>query len=261
MSAAEAARVLEEEKKIIDITPEEVPVGQQLPVIKQKADEVAVFAFNRIVVVDNETMTQADAAVARADKALTKIEEDWGQFRDAAHKAHKGWTTLIGKLTNPVKAYKDYHVDQVKKYKRQLADAEAAERRRIEEEAKKKAEEEALAEAERLEKEGYVEEAEAVISEPVHYTAPKFTSSAPKVDNRKYRTIWKAEVQDKAAFILFVADMLRKIPELKKAGRHAEAQVYAEYAQALDVSQSWVNRKAAAQGKEFCMAGLRAFEA
>jgi uncharacterized protein YjbJ (UPF0337 family) len=259
--SAEATRVLTEEKRVIDITPEEIPAGQQLPVIKQKADEVAVFAFNRIAVVDNETMTEADEAVAKADKALKKIEEDWGQFRDAAHKAHKGWTTLISKLTTPVQAYKTYHVDQVKAYKKKLADAEATERRRIEEEARKKAEEEALAEAERLEQEGFTEEAEAVISEPVHYAAPKFTSSAPKVDNRKYRTVWKAEVTDKIAFIIFVADMLKKVPELKKQGRHAEAQVYAEYAQALEASPSWLNKKAVAQGKNLCMAGIRAYEA
>ncbi len=258
--SAEAARNLNETAKVIDITPEDVPAGQQLPIIKQKADEVAVFAFDRIAVVDNETMVQADEAVAKADKALKKIEEDWGQFRDAAHKAHKGWTTLISKLTTPVKIYKDYHVEQIKAHKKRIADEEEAERRRLEEEARKKEEEARLAEAERLEKEGYTEEAEQVISEPITYAAPKFVSSAPKVDNRKYRTSWKATCEDKSAFIVFVADMLRKIPELKKAGRHYEAQAFAEYVQALDVNQSWLNKKATAQGKNLNMPGVRAYE-
>lgn len=213
-----------------------------------------------IAVIDNETMVAADNMQETIRLMVKQVDECFKPLADAAFKSHRTITGRWNAIKAPLEEASKYLVGQVKSYKRKLEEAEAAERRRIEEEARKKAEEEALIEAERLERDGHTEEAEAVISEPVRYTTPKFESSIPKVDNRRYRTTWKAEVTDKAEFILFVADMLRKIPELRKAGRHAEAQVYAEYAQALDVRQAWINTKAAAQGKALNMAGIRAVE-
>jgi hypothetical protein len=246
MSAAEAARVLE------IVEPEKEIEAKALPIPSQA---------KAIAVIDNTTMVAADNMQETIRLMIKKIDDTFKPMAQKAFEAHRAITGKWNAIKAPLDEASRYLVSQVKTYKRKLEEEEAAERRRIEEEARKKAEEEALAEAERLEQEGFTEEAEAVISEPVHYAAPKFTSSAPKVDNRKYRTVWKAEVTDKIVFIIFVADMLKKVPELKKQGRHAEAQVYAEYAQALEASPSWLNKKAVAQGKNLCMAGIRAYEA
>lgn len=239
---AEAARVIEIETYAVAVREE---AGTPEP---------------RFRVTDIDTRTAADLRVQRADIALQTIEEKLGPRRDQANTLHKSLTGLINELSAPWKEEKTYYVAEVKAFNRKLKEERLAEQRRLEEEARRKAEEERLAQAEAAEKAGDIELAEELITEPVVVHTPVVTIEVPRVDNRKYRTVWKAQVMDKTAFILFIADMLRKAQDLMKQGRRAEAGIYAEYADALTVSDSWINSKARALGLKMSIPGLRSYE-
>jgi hypothetical protein len=193
--------------------------------------EIAVFVSHKIAVVDNKTMVLADNAVALADDRLDLIEAEFGAFRDAAHKAHKGWTTLISKLSTPVKEFKDYHIAQVKKYKKEIEEAAEAEERRLAEKARQDEEERRLLEAEQAEKEGNHEEAQAIIEEPIYVAPVKVQVETPKVDNRKYTVRPRARVINKLDVIRCVANN----PALQDL---------------LDVNITVANQKARAFGKD-----------
>lgn len=240
--------------KVIDITPRE---DATVVAVRQEIGSVPA----TIKVIDAITMELAHTRVEEDDKALKKIHDRLDPSKKKARAVWQDWNDLINELCAPWEADKEAHVKEVKAYQKAEKERAEAEANRLAEEARKQAEDKQIAEAERLEAEGYVEEAAAVIEEPLYVAPVRVVTNTVKVDQRKYRTVWKAEVTDKIAFIIFVADMLKKVPELKKQGRHAEAQVYAEYAQALEASPSWLNKKAVAQGKNLCMAGIRAYEA
>ena len=210
---------------------------------EKSTGEIAVFVSQKIQVVDNETMQLADEAVKKADKRLELIEKEFGSFRDAAHKAHKGWTTLINKLNNPVKEYKEYHINQVKAYQTKVKQAIEAEERRLQEIARQEEEERRLLEAEEAEKEGNYEEAQEIINTPVYVAPVRVQVNTPKVDNRKYVTRPKASVINKMDVIKAVANN----PALQDL---------------LDVNITVANQKAKAFGKELgnVIKGLEYYE-
>lgn len=79
-----------------------------------------------------------------------------------------------------------------------------AEQRRLEEEAKKRAEDEQIAAAEHAEKQGDKVAAEAIISAPVE-VAPIIQPVAPRPDGISYREYWSAQVTDLFALVKAVA--------------------------------------------------------
>ena len=97
--------------------------------------------------------------------------------------------------------------------------------------ARKQEEERRLAEALEAEKEGNVEEAQAILEEEMFVPPPVVKVDVPKVDNRKYRTIPRARCIDKMKLIRFVAQN----PAL---------------ADLLDYNSSVGNNKAKSMGKE-----------
>lgn len=243
-----------EAAKVIDITPKE---DAKVVAIREEVGSVP----SAITVTDAATMALANARVVADDAALKKIHDRLDPSKKKARAVWSDWNDLINELCAPWETDKETHVKAVKDYQRAERERVAAEERRLAKEARKAEEEQRLEEAARLEKEGHTEEATAIIEEPVYVPPVRVEANTVKVDNRKYRTVWKARVDDKTAFILYVADMLGKVPELKKAGRHAEAQVYAEFANALDIKQSWLDGKARAQEKNFSMPGVTGYEA
>ena len=149
-----------------------------------------------VQVVDSETMTLADNRVEKATLAIKVIEEKLGPRRDAAHKLHKSLTSLIAEMSAPWKADKDFHIAQVKGYQRKVREEVEAEQRRLTEIARKQEEERRLADALEAEKEGKVEEAQAILEEEVFVPTPVVHIDTPKVDNRKYATRWSWKVTD-----------------------------------------------------------------
>lgn len=184
-----------------------------------------------VKVIDSETMTLADNRVAKATFAIKVIEEKLGPRRDAAHKLHKSLTSLIAEMSAPWKEDRDFHIGQVKAYQRKVREEAEAEQRRLAEIARQQEEERRLAEAIEAEKEGNVEEAQAIIEEEMFVPTPIVRPDVPKVDNRRYRITPKARCVDKMKLIKFVA-MNPALADL------------------LDINQSAINNKAKSMGKE-----------
>lgn len=80
-----------------------------------------------------------------------------------------------------------------------------AEEERLRQEALKQEEEERLAAAIELEKEGYKEEAKAIINEPVYVPPPIVEKTQPKITGLGIRTTWEAVIIDKMQLIKAVA--------------------------------------------------------
>lgn len=240
-----------EDARVIDISPEQEIERVALPIVQ---------TAKMAKVVDSETMNAADTLQIAIKDMIKKIDALFEPMAQKAFAAHREITGKWKAMKAPLEEADKYLKGEVKGYLRKLEEERIAEQRRLEEEARRTAEEERLAQAEAAEKAGDIELAEELIAEPVVVHTPVVHIEAPRVDNRKYRTVWKAQVVDRTAFILFIADMLRKSQELTKQGRRAEAGIYAEYVDALDVKQSWIDSKSRALGGKTNLPGIRPYE-
>jgi hypothetical protein len=212
-----------------------------------------------VKVVDVATRAAADLRVKVADAAMKVIHGRLDESKKRARQVWQDWNDLINELAAPWEKDKEFHVDQVKKFDREEKKKLEMLQRQAEEAAKILAEEKQLAEAEAAAAAGDMKAAEAIIEEPVVPVVPVLKSDLPKLDARKYQTRWKARVTDKYALILHVADMIRKGRELK-SGSAAEGAAYAEWANALDPNDSFLNQKAKAQEDKLSIPGVVAYE-
>ena len=219
---------------MIDITPEIEEIDRQALTIPNQARLVRV--------VDNGTMQLADNTVNAINDFIKKVDEHYKPMADAAFKTHRSITARWKEVKQPLEDAKAHLVNQVKAYQRKVEEERQAEERRLAEIARKEAEERRLAEALEAEKEGNVEEAQAILEEEIYVPPPVVKVEAPKVDNRKYRTIPRCRCIDKMKLIRFVAQN----PAL---------------ADLLDYNSSVGNNKAKSMGKEINnIPGLEYFE-
>jgi len=206
----------------IDITPT-VEVETKALAIPEKA--------RLIVVSDNDSMTMADNTKGAIKEMLKEIDGVFKPMADKAFQAHRAITGKWKEVKAPLEEADAYLTKQVKTYLRKLEDIRLEEERRLREVARKQEEERRLADALEAEKEGNVEEAQAILEEEMFVPTPVVKVDVPKVDNRKYRTIPRARCIDKMKLIRFVAQN----PAL---------------ADLLDYNSSVGNNKAKAMGKE-----------
>lgn len=171
----------------IDITPEREIESQALVMSEQA---------RLISVTDKMSMEIADNTVDEIGKAITRINNHYKPLADAAFKSHRLITTQWNKMKQPLEDVKTHLVNQVKAYQRKVREEAEAEQRRLAEIARKQEEERRLAEALEAEKEGNVEEAQAILEEEVFMPTPVVRPDVPKVDNRKYATKWSWKVTD-----------------------------------------------------------------
>jgi hypothetical protein len=209
-------------QEAIDITPT-VEVETKALAIPEKA--------RLIVVSDNDSMTMADNTKAAIRDMVKEIDSVFKPLADKAFAAHRAITGKWKEIKAPLEEADAYLTGQVKGYLRKLEEIRQAEEHRLREEARKQEEERRLAEALQAEQEGNKEEAQAILEEEVYIPPPVVKINAPKVDNRKYRTIPRAKCIDKMKLIRFVANN----PAL---------------ADLLDFNQSVGNTKAKSMGKE-----------
>lgn len=273
----------ESARTIVDIMPEEEAKIKALAIPDQA---------KAIKVVDKATMSRAN----EMQKIITDmIKEVDGVFEPMAQKAfaaHRAITSKWKEIKAPLEEADKTLKTEVKTYLRlereraeaeerrlmEIARKEEEERRRIEAErlaVERKAEEDRrIAEAEAAQKAGDAARAEeimeeaalaaeeakaqetAIIEEPIYVAPVRVEQNTVKVDGRKYGTKWKAEVVDKEALVLFIADMIRKGKEIKGM----EGTVYREFLNGLDVNARWLNQKAAANGASLMFPGVRVFE-
>ena len=124
---------------------------------------------------------------------------------DRRNKLHKEATAARSDVASPVKdAYLTWQ-GKIKAYKSVLDDRIAEEQRKLEEEARRKAEDEKIALAAELEKTGKQVEAEAVIEDttPPIIVTPKVM--APVAKGVTVRKKWSAEVTDLKALVVAIA--------------------------------------------------------
>lgn len=206
----------------IDITPT-TEVETKALAIPEKA--------HLIVVTDNDSMTMADNTKGLIKDMIKEIDATFKPMADKAFQAHRSITGKWKEVKAPLEEADQYLTGQVKGYLRKLEEIRQEEERRLREIARKQEEERRLAEALEAEKEGKQEEAQAILEEEIFVPPPVVKVDAPKVDNRKYRTIPRARCVNKMALIKFVAQN----PAL---------------ADLLDYNMSVGNNKAKAMGKE-----------
>src|SRR5574343_298425 len=180
----------------IDITPEREIESPALVMSEQA---------RLISVTDKMSMEIADNTVDEIGKAITRINNHYKPLADAAFKSHRLITTQWNKMKQPLEDVKTHLVNQVKAYQRKVREEAEAEQRRLAEIARKQEEERRLAEALEAEKEGNVEEAQAIIEEEMFVPTPIVRPEVPKVDGRKYATKPKARVINKMDVIKVVA--------------------------------------------------------
>lgn len=227
----------------------EVEVEQKALAIPEQAKAIRV--------IDNGTMVRADETQKIIRDMIKEIDGVFKPMADKAFQAHRAITSKWGQIKAPLEEADKYLKSQVKAYLQEVQRKADEERRRLEEEARKKAEEERLRLAEEAEKAGNIEEAQALIEEPVFVEPVKsVTVEVPKVDGRKYAVRWKAEVTAKDDFIIFIADMIEKG---RKCLSKAEMSVYMDYVNALDVNTSWLNNKAKANEDRLAFPGVRPY--
>ncbi len=213
-----------------------------------------------IKVVDKASMEKADV-FRNGIKALHKaIDEHYKPMADAAFRSHRQITGQWKESVKPLEEAENLIVMSVKAYQKAERDRVEAEQRRLAEEARKVEEDKKLREAEAAASAGDMQTAEAILEEPIIPEVPEVKPDVAKVDQRSYRTVFKARVVNTEALILFVADMIKKGHEYEKGGDKALAAAHREWAMALTPNDSFLNNKAKSQGKDLSIPGVQSYE-
>lgn len=190
MSAAEAALKLVDQ----DITVEE----KALSVVDQA---------KAVKVVDAGTYTEAGHLWKSIGDMIKEVKETFDPICDAAHKAHKQAVEKRSKYLDPLTSAQKSVKQLMSAYDAQQEAIRLAEQRRLEEIARKEAEERALMDAIAAEeeaqrngatKEEAQQESAAIISQPVYVAPVVLQKETPRVAGLSFRTIWKARVVNEA---------------------------------------------------------------
>lgn len=199
------AQTLDLLKKTEDMpTPEDVGRARSTAALVMKA-------ANELVVNDEATFAKGNELARLCTQAITAVEKpETGspmakvqEQKENAHKLHKFFTELVGSLADPYRKAKAVVDGKVKKFQR-----EETERRRIEAEVIRAAQEKRLTEeklrlAADLEAKGDMKAADRVLDEPV--IVEPVVVVAVKAEGRVYVHNWKAEVGDLMALVKAVA--------------------------------------------------------
>lgn len=164
-------------------------------IIKAEIETVQSVATS-LMVVDNQTYSEAGEFLTTIKKVKKTIEEYFKPLKDSAHKSWKGLCDRekqeIDKLTPALdhlnKQMTVWNVSQEKLRK--------AEEDRLRLEAIKREEEERLQAAIQAEAEGAKEEAEAILNEPAYLPPPIVEKFVPKQPGLAMTTIWRWRLKD-----------------------------------------------------------------
>jgi len=183
-----------------------------------RADVERTIADHRELVVTDDPGFIAAQEALKVIKKRQKAVEEW--FRPQVKKAHELHKELKGKENSAVNPLKQIYKDiaaQCSSY--QMKKEEEARRIQREEEdrLRKEKEDEQLAEAADLAAQGKPEEAESVISQPVHVPAPPL-KTAPKTEGVSYTTRWKFDIENTA---IIPREFLQ--PDTVKIGQYVRA--------------------------------------
>lgn len=174
-------------EEIMDLQAEQKKLhGQTTRLVKKVA---------AIAIVDDESYEVAAGELKKLGALKKRVDEVVGPVKRKTYEAYKEAQKLLKSFVDPIeKAEKSLKLPMGQYAAQKKAEAEA-ERRRLEEEARKEAEAQREAEAKQLEEQGQAEAAAAKRVEPA--VAPRINApAAPAVDGVHTREDWKAEVVD-----------------------------------------------------------------
>lgn len=182
-----------------------------LATIETKADELnkeilpELSVAAEIVVRDAESYQMAGETWKSLTALEKKIKAYWEEDVSAALKLHRSLVAKRDAMLIPVGEQKNTLRLGMKFYEDEQERIRRAEQARLEEEARKAAEEAALAQAVALEQNGHKSAAEAVIATPVVAPAVYVPKTTPAGFGNATRRTWGAEVTDIMALVKAVA--------------------------------------------------------
>jgi len=155
-------------------------------------------------IVDGTSYQRGGQVLVMIKKLRAEVNETFDPIIKKAHEAHREAIAKKKKVEAPLIEAENIVKPAMAAYDTLQRQRVEAERRRLEEEARKRAEDEALAAALHAEKQGEIEEAEAIINEPLE-VAPIVQPAATKVAGVSYRENWTADITDMMALVKAVA--------------------------------------------------------
>lgn len=157
-----------------------------------------------VKVTDSQTYTAAGMLWKTIGDMIKEVKDTFDPICDAAHRAHKAAVEKRSKYLDPLTTAQKSVKGLMSAWDAEQERIRQAEQRRLEEIARKEAEEQALLEAIAAEeeakrngatKEEAAQEATAIMEEPVYVAPVVIPKAVPKMQGGPiYRTIWKARI-------------------------------------------------------------------
>lgn len=169
--------------------------GKQVSVLPEKNEHAltALDQANALEIVTVADYTAADQLCARLKLLDKEVDEAYDEHISAAFKAHRSLVAKKNKYAEPIDQARKIIKAKMVVWQEAEEEKRRAEERRLQEIARKKAEEEALQAAQDAQQAGDTASAEAILSAPVEAPAVVLPKAAPKIMT-SIRTIWKARI-------------------------------------------------------------------
>jgi hypothetical protein len=158
--------------------------------------EEAVKAANALEVYNDESYAFALEIAKQCKDRSRRVQEMWKDAREHAHKAWQSITKTIASFVDPLEEAATICGRKAYAWKQEQERlAQEAERARQEQE-RRRIEDERLAQAERLQAEGHVQAANAVLNKEIEVAPKAVEKKTPKVAGVTYRENWVCVVED-----------------------------------------------------------------
>ena len=178
-----------------ETTAEIIQTPQAMPSVIEETDRELIKKAGAIVSVQNhEEWRSAQSLRKEIKDRLKERRPSWDMICATWDTAHKKAVAMRNNLCGPFTAAVNHLSGPIQTFINEEERKELAEKRRLEAEAKKKADDEQLAMALEAEKEGNEEEAKAIMETPVEPMIPVVPKSTG--GNKGYRSTWSAEVPE-----------------------------------------------------------------
>lgn len=152
---------------------------------------------NALTIKDGKDYVGAGSLWKTIKELKEKVNETFKPIIEKAHAAHKEALAQKAKIFDPLEMAGKTVKGLMERYDREQEAIRQAEERRLREIARKAEEERILQEAIEAEKNGYDEEVETILEEPVYVPPVIVEKEVPKVSGGPvYRTVWKFRIKD-----------------------------------------------------------------
>ncbi len=221
------------ESKTLSVLPDAAPVEKENSILIETVKTLAVTTKD-----EHAGALEMFRAIALREKV---VKEFFKESKDKAHAAHKAICEMETKLLSPLSTARALVTNKINQYTAAEEARAREEQRKLDEMARKDAEERQLADAEQAQKEGKPEEAEAILNAETEIPIIRMPSRVAKVDGVGTQKRWGAELTDKVALIKWVAQ-------------------HPENAELLDANMPALNKLAIALKAGFNIPGVKAVE-